>query len=125
MKFQILIELIFLLLARKKVTVSQIMHRFEISRSTAFRYVDALTLANIPIAVDRGRNGGFFIPDDYKLKYGFFTKEEVDILKSAIPFLQEKTPANENAPFPSADSSLKTSLIEKLTAFTDCGNSAS
>lgn len=118
MKFQILIELIFLLLARKKVTVSQIMRRFEVSRSTAFRYVDALTLANIPIAVDRGRNGGFFIPDDYKLKYGFFTKAEVDILKSAIPFLQ-KTPANENAPFPSADSSLKTSLIEKLTAFTN------
>ncbi len=119
MKFQILIELIFLLLARKKVTVSQIMRRFEISRSTAFRYVDALTLANIPIAVDRGRNGGFFIPDDYKLKYGFFTKDEVDILKSAIPFLQEKTPANENATLSSADSLLKTSLIEKLTAFTD------
>lgn len=119
MKFQILIELIFLLLARKKVTASQIMRRFEISRSTAFRYVDALTLANIPIAVDRGRNGGFFIPDDYKLKYGFFTKDEVDILKSAIPFLQEKTPANENATLSSADSLLKTSLIEKLTAFTD------
>lgn len=119
MKFQILIELIFLLLARKKVTVSQIMRRFEISRSTALRYVDALTLANVPIAVDRGRNGGFFIPDNYKLKYGFFTKAEVDILKSIVPFLQAKTPADENTRFPSADSSLKTSLIEKLTAFTD------
>lgn len=119
MKFQILIELVFLLLARKKVTVSQIMRRFEVSRSTAFRYVDALTLANIPISVDRGRNGGFFIPDDYKLKYGFFTKDEVSFLKSAIPFLQQKTPANENSTLPSADSSIKTSLIEKLTAFTN------
>lgn len=117
MKFQILIELLFMLLANKKVTINQIVNRFEISRRTAFRYIDALTLANLPIAVTHGRNGGYYLPDEYKLRYGFFTKEEVQVLKSVIKKLTE-----EDFSFSLNDCekiSEKNHLIEKLISFTD------
>ncbi len=89
MKYQILIELTFMLLARKKVTVTEIMNRFEISRSTVFRYIDALSLAKIPVAVTHGRNGGFFVPEEYKLQFGYFTDEELRIMRSVLELIKD------------------------------------
>lgn len=117
MKFQILIELLFILLAKKKITIRQITSRFEISRRTAFRYIDALTLANLPISVTHGRNGGFFLPDEYKLKYGFFTKEEIQILKGILEkLMNEKSSSKIND---CEELSKNNLLIEKLICFTD------
>lgn len=119
MKFQILVELVFMLLNKKIVTVNEIASRFEISRSTVFRYVDELTLASFPIAVKHGRNGGFYVPDDYKLRYGYFTKEETELLKQAIDnFDVNKTTAIPTDKQDSAESErLKRSLTEKLSVF--------
>lgn len=119
MKFQILIELIFMLLNKKIVTVNEIASRFEISRSTVFRYVDELTLASIPIAVKHGRNGGFYVPEDYKLRYGYFTKKETELLKQAIYNIEFTKTAD--SPTDTQDSAenerLKRSLTEKLSVF--------
>lgn len=111
MKFQILIELVFLLLDKKSITVKEIMSRFEISRSTVFRYLDELTLASIPIAVRHGRNGGFYIPDGFKFSYGFFSKEEIELLKQAL--LNIKTTKTNDI----STEKTKHSLTEKLSAF--------
>ncbi len=114
MKFQILIELVFLLLSKRSITVKEIMNRFEISRSTVFRYIDELTLASVPIAVRHGRNGGFYIPDDYKLSYGFFTDAEIRLLKQAL----ENISSFENRKDLDYDmEKTKRSLQEKLSAF--------
>ena len=65
MKHEIMIRILFILLARNKVSASEIATRFEISRRTVYRYIDTLCLANVPILVDRGANGGFYIADSY------------------------------------------------------------
>lgn len=84
MKLQTLIGLLFMLLSHNKVTCKDIMRRFEISKSTALRYVDALTLANIPVIAAHGRNGGYYISGEYKLRCGFFTEEELSLVLSAM-----------------------------------------
>ncbi len=115
MKFQILIELTFMLLARKKVTVQDIMNRFEISRSTVFRYIDALSLAKIPVSVIHGRNGGFFVPEEYKLRYAYFTDGEIRLLRSLLVILQDNAEAFGVA-FGGENRPEIASLTEKLTA---------
>ena len=43
MKYQIMVEMLFMLLARKKVTAREFAQRFSISKRTVFRYLDELS----------------------------------------------------------------------------------
>lgn len=117
MKFQILIELTFMLIAKNKVTAREIMKRFNVSRRTAFRYIDALSLANVPIAVSYGRNGGFFIPEDYKLGATYFSQVELKILQSLIDLIDLKNPDFNESLNAEDFSKAKLILKEKLSAF--------
>lgn len=76
MKYQIMIEMLFLLLARRKVTASELAARFSISQRSVYRYVEEMTVSGVPIDVARGAGGGIYISDAYKLPRGFFTREE-------------------------------------------------
>lgn len=84
MKLQILLEITFMLLSKEKVTLREIMNRFEISKRTAIRYIDTLCIANVPVSVTHGRNGGYFIPKEYKLRGGFFTADDLEILNRIL-----------------------------------------
>ncbi len=116
MKIQIIIELIFMLIAKNKVTVKEITDRFGISRRTAFRYIDAITLANIPLTATYGRNGGYYIPDDYKLRSTFFTQEELKLLISLIDTVGETVIKNKRDYSTDDLLSTKMKLKEKLSA---------
>lgn len=83
MKNQLLIELLFLLLSRDKVTAKYIADRFGISLRTAYRYVDELSLC-VPVYNTRGRNGGFAISETYKLPATFLTPEETEFLLNIL-----------------------------------------
>lgn len=76
MKFQIMLDMLFYLLTRRRVSASELAGRYEVSVRTVYRYVDEMTVAGIPIDVARGVNGGVYIADSFKLPKGFFTKEE-------------------------------------------------
>lgn len=117
MKFQILIELTFMLIAKNKVTASEIMQRFNVSRRTAFRYIDALSLANVPVAVSYGRNGGFFIPEDYKLGATYFSQVELKILQSLINLVDLNNLDLDETLNAKDFSNAKLILKEKLSAF--------
>ena len=84
MKFTILLEILFDLLAKRKVTASYFTEKHEISVRTVYRYIDQLSLC-VPVYIKRGRNGGICISDNYKLPVGFMTKEEYE---SAIDALE-------------------------------------
>ena len=58
MKYQIMVKILTLLLARRKLTARQIADRYEISMRSVYRYIEELTVADIPIDVTRGRYGG-------------------------------------------------------------------
>ena len=55
MKYELMLKILYLLLSKKKVSAAYIARRFEISTRTAFRYLTAISLANIPLIAEPGR----------------------------------------------------------------------
>ncbi|MBE5744782.1 MAG: YafY family transcriptional regulator [Clostridiales bacterium] len=92
MKFSILLEMVFDLLAKRKVTATYFAEKFELSVRTVYRYIDDLTLAGVPIQVLRGRDGGICISDSYKLPKGFMTKEEYESAIEALQMMYAQLP---------------------------------
>ena len=91
MKFTILIEILFELLAKRKVTAPYLAEKYEISTRSVYRYIDQLSLT-VPIYVKRGRDGGICISDTYKLPKGFMTKEEYEATIEALETMYAQLP---------------------------------
>ena len=92
MKYQIMIKMLMFLIMRRKVTAAEIADRFEISVRSVYRYVDEMNVAGVPIDVARGRNGGIFIADTYRLPSGYFTRGEYAAVINALNALQSAMP---------------------------------
>ncbi len=84
MKYRIMIKMLMLLMTRRKVTAKQIADRFEISVRSVYRYVEELNVAGVPVDVVRGRYGGIYIADTFKLPAGYFTRGEYAATINAI-----------------------------------------
>lgn len=84
MKYQIMVKILMLLLARRKATAREIADRYDISIRSVYRYVEELAVAGIPVDVARGRYGGITIADTYRLPVGYFTKEEYSAAVNAL-----------------------------------------
>lgn len=84
MKYQIMIKMLMLLTSRRKVTAREIADRFEISVRSVYRYVEELNVAGVPVDVVRGRYGGIYIADTFKLPSGYFTRDEYAAAVNAL-----------------------------------------
>lgn len=84
MKYRIMIKMLMLLITRRKVTAKEIAERFEISVRSVYRYVEELNVAGVPVDVVRGRYGGIFIADTFKLPAGYFTRGEYAAIINAL-----------------------------------------
>ena len=91
MKFTILLEILFELLAKRKVTAPYLAEKYEISPRSVYRYIDQLSLT-VPIYVKRGRDGGICISDSYKLPKGFMTKDEYQAAIEALETMYAQLP---------------------------------
>lgn len=91
MKFEILLAMLFDLLAKRKVTATYFAEKFGISTRTVYRYVDILSIP-VPVYVKRGRDGGICISDNYKLPKGFMTKEEYESTIEALSTMYAQLP---------------------------------
>lgn len=76
MKYQIMLGILFTLLAKRKVSAGYLASRYDVSVRSVYRYIDEMTVAGIPIDVARGSQGGIYISDAFKLPKGLMTKEE-------------------------------------------------
>ncbi len=76
MKYQIMIDIMMLLLSKRKLTAREIADRYEISRRSVYRYVEELNVCGVPIDVMRGKYGGIAITDTFRLPTGYFTRGE-------------------------------------------------
>ncbi len=85
MKYQHMIDMLFVLLTKRRVSAGELAARYNISVRTVYRYIDEMTVAGIPIDVARGAGGGIYISDAYKLPKGYMTREEYE---SAIGAMQ-------------------------------------
>jgi predicted DNA-binding transcriptional regulator YafY len=75
---------ILLYLQGGKRSAAQIARRFEISRRTAQRDVQALSEMGIPIAAEVGRTGGYSLPPDFLLPPLALTLHEAVLLRLAL-----------------------------------------
>ena len=91
MKFEILLDMLFDLLAKRKITATYVADKHEISPRTVYRYVDILSVC-MPVFVKRGREGGICIPDNYKLPKGFMSKEEYQSAIEALTTMYAQLP---------------------------------
>lgn len=105
MKYEIMLDILFTLLAKNKVTAGYLAARHDISVRTVYRYIDEMTCAGIPIDVYRGSNGGIYISDAFKLPKGLMTREEYSRSVDALEAMLSE----------SGDETLK-SALEKLKA---------
>jgi predicted DNA-binding transcriptional regulator YafY len=106
MKYKIIIDILFLLLSREKVSAKYIADRFDISLRTVYRYIDELSLS-VPLYNIRGRNGGIAICDTYKLPASFLTKEESEFLIGTLKGIKDEI-----------NSQTLSSIIDKIMSIT-------
>lgn len=103
MKYQIMIDIMMLLLAKRKLTAKFVAERYGISKRSVYRYVDELNVCGIPIDVTRGRYGGITIADTFRLPTGYFTRSEYAATVNALEAMRSQV----------ADGSI-VSALEKL-----------
>lgn len=84
MKYQIMLKMLLMLTSRRKITAKEIADRFEISVRSVYRYVDELNVSGVPVDVVRGRYGGIFISDTFKIPAGYFTRGEYAAAVNAL-----------------------------------------
>ena len=77
MKIDRLIGILSILLQQEKVTAPYLAEKFEVSRRTIIRDVEALCKAGIPIVTAQGREGGISIMDGYRVDRTVLVGEQV------------------------------------------------
>lgn len=105
MKTERLIGIITILLQRDKVTAPELAERFEVSRRTINRDIEALCKAGIPLVTEQGYGGGISVEEGYKIDKTFFTEDELQSVFAGLEGMDSV----------SDDSRLKM-LLEKLSA---------
>jgi predicted DNA-binding transcriptional regulator YafY len=91
MKLDRLIGIITVLLQNERVTAPQLAERFEVSRRTIGRDIDALCQAGIPVVTYQGGGGGIAIAEGYKLDKSVLTREELSDMIAALKGLGSVT----------------------------------
>ncbi len=75
-KIERLVAITLLLQARGKMTARHLAEVLGVSTRTIYRDMDALSLAHVPVSMDYGPGGGYYLPNDYRFESTFFTREE-------------------------------------------------
>ncbi|PHM65481.1 DeoR family transcriptional regulator [Xenorhabdus stockiae] len=81
---------------RQKVTLKELMQEFQLSRSSALRYISALEELGVPLYSERGRNGGYVVAPTYRLAPVRFSADEIHAMLFAISGMHvlQSTPFN-------------------------------
>lgn len=91
MKFTVILSILFDLLSNQKLTANSLAEKYGLSPRTIYRYVEILS-AHIPVRIQRGRNGGVWLSDNYKLPVGYMTAEEYESALEALTFAYAHCP---------------------------------
>lgn len=97
MKIDRLLGILTVLLQKDNVTAPFLAERFEVSRRTISRDIDALCQAGIPIVTRQGGGGGISIAGGYKLDKSVLTTEELSSMIAALKGLGSVTEKSQAA----------------------------
>ncbi len=75
-KTERLMAITLLLQARGKMTAKRLADLLGVSTRTIYRDMDTLSLAHVPVSMDYGPGGGYYLPDNYRFESAIFTREE-------------------------------------------------
>ncbi|MCL1807266.1 MAG: YafY family transcriptional regulator [Oscillospiraceae bacterium] len=84
MKLDRLLGILTLLLQNETMTAPELAEKFEVTRRTIGRDVDALCQAGIPIVTRQGGGGGISIAEGFKLDKSVLTADELSSLIAAL-----------------------------------------
>ena len=84
MKLDRLIGILTVLLRNDRITAPELAEKFEVSRRTIGRDIDALCRAGIPIITQQGGGGGISIAEGFKLDKSVLTADELSALMAAL-----------------------------------------
>ena len=91
MKFQVMLQILFRLLKKRKESAARMAKDFGVSERSIYRYAEELSIGGVPIDIIRGRKGGICLPDTFRLPSNFFTREEFAAAVNALSALYEQT----------------------------------
>ncbi len=83
MQINRLLEMVYILFEKKKVTARELADYFEVSQRTIYRDVESLSAAGIPVYAEKGKGGGIRLLDNYVIKKSLLSEQEqVNLLAS-------------------------------------------
>lgn len=105
MKLDRMIGILSILLQQEKVTAPYLAEKFEVSRRTINRDIEALCMAGIPLVTEPGKNGGVSIMDGYKIDRTLLSTSDMQAILAGLRSLDSVSGTNRYA-----------QLMEKLSA---------
>lgn len=105
MKIDRMIGILSILLQKEKVTAPYLAEKFEVSRRTINRDIEALCMAGIPLVTEPGVNGGISIIEGYKIDRTLLTTSDMQAILAGLRSLDSVSGTNRYV-----------QLMEKLSA---------
>lgn len=84
MKIDRLMGILTALLQNSTVTAPQLAKKFEVTRRTIGRDIDALCMAGIPVITRQGASGGISLAEGFKVDKSLLTVQELQTLLAAV-----------------------------------------
>lgn len=97
MKIDRLIGILSILLQKEKVTAPELAEKYEVSRRTINRDIEALCKAGIPIVTAQGQNGGISIMEGYKIDNTLLTSADMQAILAGLGSLDSVSGTNQVA----------------------------
>ena len=95
MKIDRMIGILSILLQQEKVTAPYLAEKFEVSRRTINRDIEALCMAGIPLVTEPGQNGGVSIMEGYKIDRTVFTTQDMQAILAGLRSLDSISGTNQ------------------------------
>lgn len=105
MKLDRMIGILSILLQQEKVTAPYLAEKFEVSRRTIHRDIEALCMAGIPLVTEQGKNGGVSIMEGYKIDRTLLSTSDMQAILAGLRSLDSVSGSSRYA-----------QLMEKLSA---------
>ena len=105
MKLDRMIGILSILLQQEKVTAPYLAEKFEVSRRTINRDIEALCMAGIPLVTEQGANGGISIMEGYRIERTLLSTSDMQAILAGLRSLDSVCGTNRYA-----------QLMEKLSA---------
>ena len=77
MQLYIMMNILISILNSGKTNAQKLAEKFEVSKRSIYRYINALSSSGIPVVTEIGRNGGIYIAPEYEIKNLFLSIYEM------------------------------------------------